>query len=66
MPLEFVKLNEGVSTYKGVYVGTGAAFIQNVSVGSWSTIGAGAVVTVNIPGKVTPVGVPAKVIKSKD
>lgn len=51
---------------EGVYVGTGATFIQGVSVGSWSTIGAGAVVTVDIPEKVTAVGVPAKVIKSKD
>jgi sugar O-acyltransferase (sialic acid O-acetyltransferase NeuD family) len=51
---------------EGVYVGTGATFIQQVSVGSWSTIGAGAVVTVDIPEKVTAVGVPAKVIRSKD
>lgn len=51
---------------EGVYVGTGATFIQGLSVGSWSTIGAGAVVTVDIPEKVTAVGVPAKVIKSKD
>ena len=51
---------------EGVYVGTGATFIQRVSVGSWSTIGAGAVVTVDIPEKVTAVVVPAKVIKSKD
>jgi sugar O-acyltransferase (sialic acid O-acetyltransferase NeuD family) len=51
---------------EGVYVGSGATFIQGVSIGSWSTIGAGAVVTVDIPEKVTAVGVPAKVIKSKD
>jgi sugar O-acyltransferase (sialic acid O-acetyltransferase NeuD family) len=51
---------------EGVYVGSGATFIQAVSIGSWSTIGAGAVVTVDIPEKVTAVGVPAKVIKSKD
>lgn len=50
---------------EGVYVGAGAAFIQDVSVGSWSTIGAGAAVVEDIPEKVVAVGVPAKVIKKK-
>lgn len=50
---------------QGVDVGTGATFLQQVSIGSWSTIGAGAVVTTDIPEKVVAVGVPAKVIKKK-
>jgi len=33
---------------KGVYIGTGATFIQNISVGAWSIIGAGSVVINNI------------------
>lgn len=61
-----VKINGNNHLGEGVYVGTGATFIQRVSVGSWSTIGAGAVVTVDIPEQVTAVGVPAKVIKNKD
>jgi sugar O-acyltransferase (sialic acid O-acetyltransferase NeuD family) len=61
-----VKINGNNHLGEGVYVGTGATFIQQVSVGSWSTIGAGAVVTVDIPEKVTAVGVPAKVTRSKD
>jgi len=48
-----------------VYVGTGAVFVQNVSVGDLTTIGAGAVVIENIPEKVCAVGVPAKVVKEK-
>ena len=50
---------------EGVYVGTGATFIQQVSVGDWATIGAGAVVTNDIPEKVVAVGVPAKVVKQR-
>ncbi|MDI7260830.1 MAG: hypothetical protein QME90_13020 [Thermodesulfobacteriota bacterium] len=47
----------------GVYVGAGAAFIQEVSIGRWTTIGAGAAVIGDIPDNVVAVGVPAKVIK---
>jgi len=61
-----VKINGNNHLGEGVYVGTGATFIQEVSAGSWSTIGAGAVVIADIPEKVTAVGVPAKMIKSKD
>ncbi|MCW4051508.1 MAG: acetyltransferase [Candidatus Bathyarchaeota archaeon] len=45
-----------------VFVGAGATFLPDISVGSWSTIGAGAVVIKNIPDNVTAVGVPAKII----
>lgn len=61
-----VAINGNNHLGEGVYVGTGATFIQEVSIGSWSTIGAGAVVIGDIPEKVTAVGVPAKVVKSKD
>lgn len=50
---------------EGIFVGTGASFLHGVSVGSWSTIGAGAVVTDDIPENVVAVGVPARVIKTK-
>ena len=60
-----VKINGNNQLGEGVYVGTGAIFIQGISVGSWSTIGAGAVVIEDIPEKVVAVGVPAKVIERK-
>lgn len=50
---------------KGVYVGTGATFIQNISVGEWTTIGAGAVVVRDIESNVVAVGTPARVTKRK-
>jgi sugar O-acyltransferase (sialic acid O-acetyltransferase NeuD family) len=60
-----VKINGNNYLGEGVYVGTGATFIQGVPIGSWSTIGAGAIVIEDIPEKVVAVGVPAKVIKRK-
>jgi acetyltransferase-like isoleucine patch superfamily enzyme len=49
----------------GVDLGTGAVIIQNRSIGEWSVIGAGAVVTTDIPAHVTAVGVPCRVIKER-
>ena len=49
---------------KGVYCGTGVKIINQVSIGEYSIIGAGAVVAKNQPGHATIVGVPAKVIKT--
>ena len=47
----------------GVDFGTGAVIIQGKNVGAWSIIGAGAVVTEDIPSYVTAVGMPCRVIK---
>lgn len=48
---------------EGVLVGIGAAVIPGRSIGDWAIIGAGAVVTKDIPPYTTAVGVPARVIK---
>lgn len=60
-----VKINGNNRLDEGVYVGTGATFVQEISIGSWSTIGAGAVVIEDIPERVVAAGVPAKVVKRK-
>lgn len=52
-----VVVGEGTVLYSGVTV------IGQRSVGNWSIVGAGAVVTKNIPDNVVAVGIPAKVIK---
>ena len=57
------QISGNVTFGEGVEFGTGAVIIQGKSVGDWSVIGAGAVVTSDIPAHVTAVGVPAKVIK---
>jgi acetyltransferase-like isoleucine patch superfamily enzyme len=53
-----------VTIQKGVYVGTAAIILSGVSIGRESVIGAGAVVTKNIPSRVVAHGVPAKVVRS--
>jgi galactoside O-acetyltransferase len=48
----------------GVWIATGAIINPGVRIGHHAVIGAGAVVTKDVPPKVVVVGVPAKVIKS--
>lgn len=52
-----------VSIEEGVYCGTGVKIINQISIGEYATIGAGAVVVKSLPAHCTAVGVPAKVIK---
>jgi len=53
----------GVVIKEGAHVGINATIIQSVCVGLESIIGAGAVVTLEIPDCCTAVGIPAKPIK---
>ena len=48
---------------EGVMFGSGSTIIQGKNVGMAAIIGAGAVVTKDIPAGATVVGIPAKVIK---
>ena len=48
---------------KNVWVGSNATILQGVTIGDNAVIGAGAVVTGDIPANTVAVGVPAKVIK---
>jgi sugar O-acyltransferase (sialic acid O-acetyltransferase NeuD family) len=50
----------------GCDIGTGSSFVQGVSLGEWSIVGAGAVVSKDLPPNCTAVGVPARVIKERD
>lgn len=50
----------------GVFMGTHAAVIPRITIGQWATIGAGTVVTKDVPAYATVVGVPGKVVKMGD
>lgn len=59
------RLAGNVTIGEGCYIGMGTNVIQGCSVGAWATIGAGAVVTCDLLPNVTAVGIPARVIKTK-
>jgi sugar O-acyltransferase (sialic acid O-acetyltransferase NeuD family) len=51
---------------EGADLGAGAVTIPNVEVGAWAIVGAGAVITRPLPVSCTAVGVPARVIKTRE
>lgn len=61
-----VNISGEVIIEKGVYVGTGAKIINQLTVGASTVVGAGAVVAKSLPANCTAVGIPAKPIKFHD
>ncbi|NMN95500.1 sugar O-acetyltransferase [Antrihabitans stalactiti] len=49
---------------RNVWIGAGAMVLQGVTIGADSVIGAGAIVTRDVPRAVLAVGVPAQVVRS--
>ncbi len=48
---------------ESMWLGFGAVIIDHISIGAHSVIGAGAVVTKDVPDNVMVAGVPARIIK---
>lgn len=61
-----VSIAGGVNVGFNTHVGIGSSIIQGISIGNNVTVGAGAVVINNLNDNALAVGVPAKVIKTKD
>ena len=61
-----VLLGGGVIVGEGTFLGIGSSVIPGIRIGRWSVIGAGAVVTEELPDNCTAVGVPAKIIKTRE
>jgi sugar O-acyltransferase (sialic acid O-acetyltransferase NeuD family) len=57
-----VHLGGAVHVGDGALVGIGAIVLPGVRIGAWSTVGAGAVVTTDVPSHATVVGVPARAL----
>lgn len=57
---------EGIKIEDDVWIGAGAKILDGVTIGRGSVIGAGAVVTKNIPPYSVAAGVPARVIKKRE
>jgi sugar O-acyltransferase (sialic acid O-acetyltransferase NeuD family) len=60
-----VNIGGEVRVGDGALVGLGAAVLPRVTIGAWSTVGAGAVVTCDVPPGATVVGVPARPVVSR-
>ncbi len=58
-----VNISGEVILHEGVYCGTGAKIINQLEIGSYTIVGAGAVVSKSLPANCTAVGIPAKPIK---
>ncbi len=56
-----VHLAGGVEVQDGVLLGIGSAVLPGRCVGEWAIIGAGGIVTQNLPGHCTAMGVPARI-----
>jgi acetyltransferase-like isoleucine patch superfamily enzyme len=61
---EYGLSREGIKIEDNCWLGTGVKILDGVTIGRGCVIGAGSVVTKNIPPYSVAVGVPAKVIKS--
>jgi sugar O-acyltransferase (sialic acid O-acetyltransferase NeuD family) len=59
-----VHLGGDVEIGAGALVGIGATVMPQCRVGEWSIIGAGAVVTKDVPAYTTVIGIPARVVES--
>jgi acetyltransferase-like isoleucine patch superfamily enzyme len=56
----------GVDIGEGAWLGAGAKILDGVSVGAHAVIGAGAVVRASVPERAVAVGVPARVISTRE
>jgi UDP-perosamine 4-acetyltransferase len=51
---------------KGSFLGIGCKVVPKVSIGEWATVGSGAVVTKDLLGRITAVGIPARIIGTEE
>jgi acetyltransferase-like isoleucine patch superfamily enzyme len=64
--LEQGRRAHGVSVGRGAWLGAGVKVLDGTSVGDDAIVGAGAVVTADIPARAIAVGLPARVVRSRD
>ena len=63
--LEQARVSAGISVGDGAWLGAGAKVLDGVEIGARAVIGAGAVVRESVPERATAVGVPARIIGTR-
>lgn len=56
----------GVTVGEGALLGVGCSILPSCQIGAWSIVGAGAVVTRDVPSGAVVAGVPAKIVRSSE
>lgn len=56
----------GITIMKGASIGANATLLPGITVGCYAMVGAGAVVTKNVPDRAVVIGNPAKIIRYVD
>ena len=51
---------------KGAWIGAGVSILPGITVGKYAIVGAGAIVTKDVPDYAVAVGTPARVVKTLD
>lgn len=59
-------ISEPIKVCKGAWIGAGAIVLPGVTIGEYAVVGAGAVVTHDVPDHVVVAGNPAKIIKGTE
>lgn len=58
-----VHISGNVHIGEGVLIGTGAVILPGITIGKWSKVGAGAVITKDVPDNAVVAGVPGRLMK---
>jgi acetyltransferase-like isoleucine patch superfamily enzyme len=64
--IEQERRSRGITLGEDVWLGAGAKVMDGVTIGDHAVVGAGAVVTGDLPAGVVAVGVPARVVRSRE
>jgi len=64
--LEQTRTSAGITVGDGAWLGAGAKVLDGVQIGANAVIGAGAVVRASVPDRATAVGVPARIIGTRE